>query len=66
MNYFNELHEKGITNIELSAEELQELLLKDRITVEQFTKVMINNLGEKEFWKTYNSCLKSIYKKGIE
>lgn len=61
-NYFQELHDKGITNCELSAKELQDLLAQDRITVDQFTKVMIANIGQEAFIKAFESTLRETYK----
>ncbi len=57
MNYFEELSKKGIQNIELSAEELQKLFIEGKITQDQFTKILIDNMGMSKFIRVWGDFL---------
>lgn len=61
MGWLQEMEEKGITEFSLSLEELQKLLVDGEITPMQFQQILIENLGEKKYWKIFNESLKDVY-----
>lgn len=61
-NYFEELKEKGINEIELSAKEIQDLLKEDRITVDQARNCFIQIVGESKFYEIFNQSLSEYFK----
>jgi len=58
-NYFEELNEKGITDTELTAKEIQDLLISGRIPTEQARKCFIQMVGEEKFWEIFNETLET-------
>lgn len=57
-NHFEDLAKKGIVTTEMSLQELQQLLIEEKITVFQFSEILIENLGEKIFLKILKDTLK--------
>lgn len=60
-NYFEELNEKGITEVDLSADEVRNLLEEGRITLEQAKKCFIQMVGPKKFYESFYESLKESY-----
>ncbi len=60
-NYFEEMKEKGIVEVELSVKELHDLFMEDRITAEQFNICYIQMFGEEAFQKLMKESLEHAY-----
>lgn len=63
-NYFQELHDQGIDEIELSFEECQKLFKEGKITHNQFSQILIDFLGVPEYMRIMKECLNESYFKG--
>lgn len=64
-NFFEELNKQGIIETEMSLQELQNLLIEGKISETQFTKILIDNLGEKKFMETMTKTLQQTYGKNF-
>ena len=60
-NYFKEMQEKGIKNIELSFKDLIKLKKEGRITQEQFLDVIIKENGLESVLESFEKSLKAGY-----
>jgi hypothetical protein len=60
-NYFDELHEQGVEEIQISPEDLQELLLQGRITHDQFIQILLNNLENSNLMEAIQETVQEIY-----
>ena len=60
-NHFKELHNQGVTHTEMSLKELQQLLIDGKITEDQFTKILMDNLGSQKFMEIMQKTLEETY-----
>lgn len=58
-NYFEELSEKGITEVDLTAKEIQGLLISGKISTEQARQCFIQKVGQEKFWEIFNETLET-------
>ncbi|MFI5343571.1 MAG: hypothetical protein ACHQUC_05050 [Chlamydiales bacterium] len=64
-NYFEKLHAKGILNVEMSIQEIQDLLKEGKITIIQFIQILIQNLGVQNTVKMLTSLVEEHYSKDL-
>lgn len=61
MNWAKEMNDKGIKQTELTLKELQQLHQDGKITDEQFTKIIMDNLGTEKFLRIMQETLEETY-----
>lgn len=61
-NYFEELNKKGIKEIEITPVELASLLKEGKITFDQYTRILHENIGTEEFARCLSVGLKEYFK----